>query len=186
MVHAGLRAGESVYVGGGAGHVGSAAVLLAARAGARVVASASAADLDHCRDLGADVALDYRANDFADRLRDAGEFDVHLDTSGRLDLVSAVGVLAPRGRNVVMAGRSSRPELPAGQLYTKDGRLLGFVISNARVSELSAAACRTNQLLAPAALMPRRVETMPLSAMAQAHTRLEEGRARGVRLVLLP
>ena len=186
MVHAGLRAGESVYVAGGAGHVGSAAILLAARAGARVVASASAGDVEYCRSLGADITLDYRVSDFADRLREAGDFDVHLDTSGHGDLAAAVDVLARRGRIIVMSGMSSRPRLPAGDLYTKDGRVLGFVISNATVAELAAAADRINQLLADGALTPRRVETMPLSAMADAHARLEEGRVRGVRLVVRP
>ena len=186
MVHAGLRAGESVYVAGGAGHVGSAAVLLAARAGARVVASASARDLEYCRSLGADITLDYRAENFADRLREAGDFDVHLDTSGHGDLGSAVDVLARRGRIIVMSGMSSRPRLPAGDLYTKDGRVFGFVISNATVGELAAAAARINQLFTEGALSPRRVETVPLSAMAEAHARLEAGNARGIRLVVRP
>lgn len=85
-----------------------------------------------------------------------------------------------------MSGMTSRPRFPAGDLYTRDGRIFGFVISNATVAELAAAAGRINQLLAEGALTSRQVETMPLSAMAEAHARLEEGRARGVRLVLLP
>lgn len=188
VVHAGLRAGQSVFVAGGAGHVGGAAIVLAAGAGARVVASAGADDLDRCRSLGAAVALDYRGVGFGESLRAAvpGGVDVHLDTSGKHDLGTAVDVLAPRGRIVLLAGMGARPELPVGPLYLRDGSLVGFVISNASVSELAAAAARINQLLDEGSLRPRRVEELPLSATAEAHRRLEDGEARGTRLVLRP
>lgn len=185
--HASLRAGETVFIAGGAGHVGSAAIVLAARAGARVLASAAAADLDYCRTLGADVAVDYRDPDLANRLRNAAPtgIDVHLDTSGRHDLHLATDLLAARGRIILMAGSTAQPPLPAGPLYTRDGRILGFAISNATIAELGTAARRTNQLLADRALNPR-LRVMPLKATAEAHHLLESGQARGLRLVLHP
>lgn len=188
FTHAGLAAGETVLIAGGAGHVGGAAIVLAARAGARVITSAGAADLPYCRRLGAGTALDYRDPDLAGNLHEAvpDGVDVHLDTSGRPDLEAAVDVLAGRGRIVVIAGMNARPELPAGKLYTRDGRVLGFVISNASTAELAAAATRVNGLLAEGALTPRATETLPLAATADAHHRLETGRARGTRLVLCP
>lgn len=85
-----------------------------------------------------------------------------------------------------MAGIGVRPELPVGLLYSRDGSVVGFAISNARTSELAAAAARINQLLEECALRPRRVEELPLSATAEAHRRLESGQARGSRLVLRP
>ncbi|MGH3412349.1 MAG: NADPH:quinone reductase [Marmoricola sp.] len=186
--HAGLRAGETVFVAGGAGHVGGAATVLAARAGARVVVSAAAADRDHCRSLGAHVVLDYRDPELAARLRNAvpAGVDVHLDTSGHHDLALAVEVLAPRGRIVLMSGMGARSELPVGPLYTRGGRVLGFAISNASVAELAGAAVRVNQLLPTGALAPRATRVLPLSAAAEAHRLLESGEARGVRLVLRP
>jgi NADPH:quinone reductase-like Zn-dependent oxidoreductase len=186
--HGRLAAGETVLVAGGAGHVGRAAIVLAALAGARVVATASAADLAACRDLGAEVAVDYRASDAADQLRAAAPtgVDVHLDTSGHHDLVTAVDLLAPRGRIMLMAGLGQLPPLPDGSLYTRDGSIHGFAISNARVEELADAAERINQLIARGVLRPGRVEELPLNAAADAHERLETGRARGVRLVLRP
>lgn len=188
VVHAGLRAGETVYVGGAAGHVGAAATLLAVRAGARVVASASAADLEFCRSIGAAVAVDYRDPDLGRRLRGAvpDAVHVHLDTSGHHDLDAAVDLLAVRGRIVVLAGLDARQELPIGPLYTRDGRVLGFAISNARADELASAAARINQLLGDGSLLPRNVDVLPLAAAAQAHRRLESGAARGTRLVLRP
>lgn len=189
MTHARLRAGETVYVAGGAGHVGGAATVLAARAGARVITGASAGDLDRCRSLGAAVAVDYRDPELRRRLSVAATagIDVHLDTSGQPDLGLAVDLLAHRGRIVVLAGLAARPELPLGGLYARDGRVVGVAISNARVAELTDAATRINQLLpTDADLLAGPVETLPLSAAAEAHRRLESGRARGVRLVLRP
>jgi NADPH:quinone reductase-like Zn-dependent oxidoreductase len=188
LTAAGLRAGETVYVAGGAGHVGGAVVTLATRAGARVIASARAVDIEYCTRLGADVVLDYRDPDLARRLRDAAPdgIDVHLDTSGSDDLAAAVGLLALRGRIVLVAGMAARPELPAGPLYMKDGRVIGLAISNARVGELADAARRINRLLAEGALAPRGIEELPLAEAAEAHRRLETGRARGRRLVLRP
>jgi NADPH:quinone reductase-like Zn-dependent oxidoreductase len=188
ITHARLQAGETVYIAGGAGHVGSAAIVLAVRAGARVIASASAADLGYCHSLGATVAFDYRDPLLIQHIAEVAPdgVDVHLDTSGHADLETAVNLLAPRGRIIAMAGFSARPELPVGRLYSRNGQLLGFAISNASTSELAAAAHRLNQLLADGSLTPRQVEVLPLAATAEAHRRLEEGRARGVRLVLRP
>ena len=187
-VHGRLRAGETVLIAGAAGHVGRAATMLATGAGARVIATARAADLDTCRSLGADVALDYGDPDLSRRLHEAVPtgVDVHLDTSGHQNLDLAVDVLAPRGRIVVMAGLTQRPELPAGAFYTRDAQIVGFAISNATSSELADAAERINQLIADGVLRPRRVEELPLSSAATAHKRLETGQAAGTRLVLRP
>lgn len=188
VTHARLLAGETVYVSGGAGHVGGAAVLIAARAGAHVIASAGAEDLDRCRSLGADVAFDYRDPELGRRIRDVapGGVDVHLDTSGRNDLEAAIDVLAPRGRVILLAAHADDSRLPVRRLYTRDGSVVGFAISNASVAELAGAAGRINQLLAKSLLTPRRVEPRPLSDAAEAHRRLEMGEARGSRIVLRP
>jgi len=184
--HGRLLPAETVLIAGAAGHVGRAAVTLAR--GARIIATASAADLESCRALGADVALDYRDPDLAARLREAAPdgVDVHLDTSGHHDLDLATGLLAPRGRIVLMAGLGARPELPVGALYTRDAQIVGYAISSATTVELAAAAHRINQLLAEGSLAPSAVEHLPLSAMAEAHRRLETGGAQGVRLILHP
>jgi NADPH:quinone reductase-like Zn-dependent oxidoreductase len=92
-------------------------VTLAVEAGARVIATASASDAEYCRALGAAGVLDYKDPDLAARIRDAAPHgvDAHLDTSGRNDLTTAVELLAPRGRIVLLAGartRTGRPPAP--------------------------------------------------------------------------
>lgn len=188
FAHGRGRAGETVALLGGAGHVGAMAVAMASEAGLRVVATCSASDRDAVLAAGASVALDYRADDVPRQLRDAapGGYDLWLDTAGRQDLRLAVDLLAKGGRIIAIAGITAEPVLPLGQLYTRDGSILGFAISNASVADLAEAAEHVNRLLASGTLPERTVRTLPLDQAAQAHRDLESGAARGQRLVLLP
>ncbi|MBC2866858.1 zinc-binding dehydrogenase [Streptomyces mexicanus] len=163
-------------------------VTLAVEAGARVIATASASDAEYCRALGAAEVLDYKDPDLAARIRDAAPHgvDAHLDTSGHNDLTTAVDLLAPRGRIVLLAGARTQPVLPAGALYMKDGSITGFVISHATTAELAEAAVTINRLLAAGRLRPRATETLPLSATADVHRRMEQGELHGRRVVLRP
>jgi NADPH:quinone reductase-like Zn-dependent oxidoreductase len=184
---AGLRIGDTVVVGGGAGGVGSAVVQLASAAGARILATARPGDAQWCRANGADEVLDYQAPDLIKRIRDAAPdgVDVYWDTSGHHDLESTVPLLAHRGRMIMMAALTAHPPLPVGALYTRDASLQGFVISNASASELAHIAVALNFLLVRGTLRAREVQTLPLSQAAQAHMMLEDKRATG-RIVLLP
>jgi NADPH:quinone reductase-like Zn-dependent oxidoreductase len=153
-----------------------------------VLATAAPRDHDHVRSLGAAQVVDYHADGLAARLAALAPdgVDVHIDTSGHNDLGTAVGLLAHRGRVVVMSGARDEPALPVGALYMKDGSVRGFVISNATPAELTDAAAAVNGLLAAGALRPRSVEYHPLSAMAQTHRRMERGELHGRRVVLRP
>ena len=187
--HAGLRSGETVYLGGGAGNVGTVATVLAAEAGARVVVSARPAETERCRAAGAHTVLDYRDTELSARIRQAAPdgIDVWWDTSGHHDLELAVPLLARRGRIVLAAGLTTRPSLPVGAVYTRDARLAGFAISNADTAELADAACAVNRLLAADRLPVRVADVLPLSAAAAAHRRLEDPHVRlPGRLVLRP
>lgn len=186
--HGWLDESCTVFIGGGAGHVGAAAITMAARAGAHVITTCAAEDQEYCRSLGAQLAFDYRdegAQAAIERAAGAG-IDIYMDTSGHLDLEHATGVLAQGGRIVLMAGMHACAVLPVGSLYTKDGSIRGFAISNASIEDLAAAAEVINPLLAEGALRPRHVEVRDLAGTAEAHQRLEEGRARGVRYVVHP
>ncbi|AXH96968.1 NADPH:quinone reductase [Ornithinimicrobium avium] len=186
--HARAQAGETILVGGGGGNVGECVVRLAVAAGLRVLATASAADLERVGDAGAEVVVDYRAADVTAQLRAAAPegIDVHWDTSGHHDLEAAVA-LARRGARILLtaAGPEASVPLPVGAAYTKDVDLLGFVISNATVPDLAAAARAVGGRLSDGTLRARVTEELPLSATAEAHRRVEAGRVRG-RLVLRP
>ncbi len=172
-----LRPGETVLVAGAGGGVGSVAVQLAAAAGARVVATASADDAEWCRTCGADVVLDYRDEALPKRLAEAapGGYDIWWDNSGRNDLGLAVPLLASGGRIIAFAGLAARPVLPIGALYTRDASIRGFVISNATITDLADAADAINRLLATKGLAARTHHTAALTEAAAVHRQLETG-----------
>jgi NADPH:quinone reductase-like Zn-dependent oxidoreductase len=96
-----VRAGQRVLVHGGAGGVGSIAVQLAKHLGASVAATASAANADFVRELGADTVIDYRAQDF-EQLLDG--YDLVLDSLGGENLEKSLRVLKPGGKAIGIAG----------------------------------------------------------------------------------
>ncbi|MFD9438519.1 NADPH:quinone reductase [Streptomyces sp. NPDC060006] len=186
VTHGGLRAGTTVVVVGAAGNVGSAMVVVAAAAGARVVAVAHARDAAYCRELGAATVVDRRGDDLGARLSQACPegVDLYADAAGVNDLRTAVGLLAWRGRIVLLAGLRTTPVLPAGPLYVRDGSVRGFAITRATTAELAEAAQGVNHLLTDGRLRPREVRVLPLSATAEAHRMLEAGELHGRRVAL--
>jgi putative PIG3 family NAD(P)H quinone oxidoreductase len=121
---AGLRRGESFLVHGGSSGIGTMAIQLAARAGARVFTTAgTAAKLDVCRELGAEVTVAYRDEDFVERVRDAtggAGVDVVLDIMGAKYLGRNVDALATGGRLVCIGMQGgTKAELDLGKLMRK-------------------------------------------------------------------
>jgi putative PIG3 family NAD(P)H quinone oxidoreductase len=121
---AGLRRGETFLVHGGSSGIGTMAVQLAARAGARVFTTAgSAAKLAFCRELGAEVTIAYRDEDFVERVREetgGAGVDVVLDNMGAAYLARNVDALAVGGRLVVIGMQGgTRAELDLGKLLAK-------------------------------------------------------------------
>lgn len=184
---AGTRPGDTVVVGGGAGGVGSAAVQLAAAAGATVIATASARDAEWCRASGADVVLDYREPNLAGALGAAapGGVDVFWDTSGHQDLVAIAPLLSVGARVVVTAAANPTPAWPAQHFYTHDISVQAFAISNATVDGLRAAAQVINARLVDGTLKARIGARLPLTEAAEAH-RLQESHEVSGRIVVLP
>ncbi|MZD56144.1 zinc-binding dehydrogenase, partial [Streptomyces sp. SID5606] len=159
-----------------------------ARAGARVIATARAADAAAVRALGAAEVLDHASPDLAERARRAAPdgYDVHLDTSGHGELADAVESLAMGGRLVAMVGLGGGPApLPVSRLYTRDASIVGFAISNATTADLAEAADGVVEALVDTPWRPRIADRLPLARAAEAHRRLEAGQVRG-RLVLTP
>lgn len=103
---AGLGRGDRFLVHGGSSGIGTMAIQLAARAGAQVFATAGTrAKLDVCRELGADVGINYREEDFAARIAEATDgagVDVILDNMGAKYLTPNLASLAIGGRLVII------------------------------------------------------------------------------------
>lgn len=186
--HGGLRAGEAVYVPGGSGGVGSMVVQMARAAGARVATSAGGPErAELCRDLGADLALDYKADDIPARLREWSPdgVDVWYETQREPNLEVAVPLLRGRGRLVLIAGRAARAVLPVGPLYTRDCSIRGFAMFNATPAEQEAAAADINRWAEAGQLRPPAYRAFPLAEAAEAQRTMEAAAAGGaVKAVL--
>jgi NADPH2:quinone reductase len=135
-----LQAGESVLIHAAAGGSGSAAIQLAKHRGARVFATAGTdAKLDLCRDLGADVTINYREQDFAEKvLAETGDVgvDVVFDNVGEAVFENSLKSLKYNGRYVMMGFASNKvvadePFLVPRRLMLSNIKLCGVLLAYA-------------------------------------------------------
>ncbi len=180
-----LRSGESIFINGGAGNVGSAVLQLAAGMGARAIVTAGGAeDLAYCRSLGAACAVNYKTENVAKLISEFAPngVDVYWDTTTKPDFERAVPLLAHRGRIILMAGLDARPVFPVGGFYTKDCSMHGFAITNATCRELQDCAKAINAALGSGKLKARISRLMPLKDAAAAHQLLEDSQRGLIKL----
>ncbi len=189
-----LRAGEQVLVHGGSGGVGSVAVQIAAALGARVLTTAGGPErAERCRALGAAVAMDHRAQDLADAVREATGgrgVDVVLDVLGAGGLAANLASLATGGRLVVIGTqRGRRGEIDLGLLMSRRAAVLGTTL-RARPADQKAAliaAVREHvwPMVADGRVRPVVHARVPLADAADAHRMLDSGEVFG-KLLLVP
>lgn len=101
-----LKAGQKVFIQAGSGGVGTMAIQLAKHLGAFVATTTSTANVAWVKDLGADVVIDYKQQDFATELRD---YDVVLNSLGKDELTRSLQILRPGGHLISISG----PPTPA-------------------------------------------------------------------------
>lgn len=186
FVEAGLQAGETVLIHGGASGVGTAAIQLAKARGCRVAATASTAHkLEACRRLGADIAINYRETDFAEALLEACDgADVVLDIAAAPYLERHIGLLKTRGRLVVIALLGGdRAEVDLGTVLRKRLRLIGSVLRSRSLAEKTAIVDgfrrRFWPLLAAEKIAPVVDTVLPIRQVAEAHAILQQNRNTG-------
>src|SRR5579859_3775934 len=130
-----LKAGETLFVNGGSGGVGSTVVQIGRILGARVITTAGSDEkVQLCRELGADLAINYKTQDVDAAIKEFAPkgVDVWWETLREPNFERTVPLLAMYGRMVVMAGREARPTFPVGPFYVKDCSLHGFAMFNAK------------------------------------------------------
>ncbi len=167
-----VRPGETVLIHGGAGGVGSFAIQFAKAAGARVLATASKANHEAMRDLGADVTLDYRDTDVIDQiLREAGGagVDAAFDTAGG-NVPMSTQATRPFGRIATILP----PTGDLDALYVKNQTLYGTFLTRegARLREMAPLFERGQARVIVD-------EVLPLEQVGKAHERLDSGHGRG-------
>lgn len=181
---AGLRPEETLLVHGGSGGIGTFAIQLASRLGARVITTAGSPEkVEVCRSLGADVAIDYRSEDFVEAVRAAtdGEgADVILDNIGARYLDRNLTALAVEGRLVIIGMQGgTKAELDIAALLRKRGAVIATSL-RARPAEAKAAICagvveHVWPLVADGSIKPVVHRTYPLDDVARAHEEMDAG-----------
>lgn len=172
-----LQAGETVFVQGGSGGVGSMVLQMAKAAGARVVTTVGNDEKAKlCRDLGADHVINYRTEDVVKEVEafSASGIDVVWETVREPNFDTLTAILAERGRLVLMAGRDARPEFPVGPFYVKECSLHGFVMFKASADEQRVCATQINEWLNAESLQPRISHRFGLCDAAAAHKLQED------------
>ncbi|MGY1844687.1 NAD(P)H-quinone oxidoreductase [Modestobacter sp. SYSU DS0875] len=194
---AGLRAGDVFLVHGGSSGIGTMAIQLAVRAGARVATTAgSEQKLAACRELGAEIAIDYRDEDFVERVREATSghgADVVLDNMGAAYLARNVDVLADGGRLVVIGMQGGRKaELDLSRLLAKRGSVHATALrsrpATGRGGKAEIVAAVRHDVwpdVERGVVRPVIDRRLPMSRAAEAHALLEESAHIG-KVLLLP
>ena len=174
---ANLQAGETIFVNGGTGGVGAMVVQMAHAAGAipiTTVGSESKATL--AKTLGAKWVINYKTEDVSAKVKEytGGKgLQVWYETQREPDLLRTVDLMAPRGRIILMAGRTAQPLFPVGPFYVKGLTLSGFAMFNMTPDEQRVCAQAINQWLQEKHLKALIGQRMKLSQAAEAH-RLQE------------
>ncbi len=168
-----LQPGQTVLVHAGAGGVGHFAVQIAKARGARVLATAGEANQSFLKELGADVAIDYKATPFETVAKDV---DVVLDTIGGDTLERSYGVLKAGGIAVSILE-------PPNQARLKERNARGAVIlvkpSGKQLSELAG-------MIEAGKIKPHVSATLPLADVAKAFAQSQTGRTRGKIVLTVP
>ena len=191
LAHAHFARGESVLVRGAAGSIGIAAVELAARGGASVVAvtTSSAERGRQLLALGAARVLDRAGNPPDDADPANGLFDVIIDIVGGPEVPAFIDRLAPNGRLVLVGAIAGMPPADFGmrimQSFQKSRSVATFSLDTVPTAERDAARARFFAEAARGQLHPVVHDVLPLERAADAHREMDAGRVFG-RIVLVP
>jgi NADPH:quinone reductase-like Zn-dependent oxidoreductase len=161
-----LKAGQTVLIHGGSGGVGHFAIQIAKALGAKVIATASSANQDFLKQMGADVAVDYTKQKFEDVAKDV---DLVLDSVGQDTLRRSYGVVKKGGMVVSIVDDIDANELAAHGIR---GTTIRTEPNAKRLDELA-------RLIDAKKITPIVSQVLPLSEVAKAHQQIATRHTRG-------
>lgn len=181
---AGLQPGQTLLVHGGSSGIGTMAIQLARCLGARVAVTAGSADkLERCRELGAEILITYKEQDFVEELKAATDghgADVILDLMGAKYLPRNVDALATAGRLVIIGMQGGvKGELNIGTLLSKRGAVIATSLRARPRAEKATIVAAVREhvwpLIEAGEVRPIVHATFPVEQVAEAHEELDKG-----------
>ncbi|GAA4114206.1 NAD(P)H-quinone oxidoreductase [Knoellia locipacati] len=191
---ANLQPGETLLVHGGSSGIGTMAIQLAREVGARVAVTAGTQDkLDVCRELGADILINYREQDFVEELAKATDghgADVILDNMGAKYLPRNVEALATAGRLVIIGLQGGvKGELDINTLLRKRGAVIATSLRARPVAEKATIVAAVREhvwpMVADGRVRPIVHSRHPLAQASAAHAEMEASTHIG-KILLVP
>lgn len=182
------RPGETVFVHGASGGVGTAALQLANAAGFKVIGTAGTEEgRNHASEQGAHYVLDHHSEDYLEELTalTGGRGpDVILEMLANVNLNKDLGVISKGGRVVVIGSRGA-VEINPRLAMTRDATILGMTLFNATPQELNSIHAAIGAGLKSGTLRPVVGREFPLAEAAHAHEEVLKPGALG-KIVLIP
>ena len=181
---ANLQPGQTILIHGGSSGIGTMAIQLAGAIGARIAVTAGTSNkLQACRDLGAEILINYREQDFVEVLADATDglgADVILDNIGAKYLARNVNALAVSGRLVIIGLQGGvKAELDINTLLRKSAAVIATSLRGRPATEKAAIVAAVREhvwpLIESGQVRPIVHRTFPIAEAADAHRELEAG-----------
>ena len=183
-----LGKGQLLLMHGGASGIGTHAIQIARALGARVAVTAGSAEkLEFCRELGAEITINYRDEDFVQRLQAPGGADVIFDIMGASYLDRNIDALATDGQLVIIGMQGGiKGELNIGKLLAKRARVIGTTLRarpvtgpNSKSEIVQAVTAKVWPMIADGRVRPIIGERIPVERAGTAHKKLAAGEVHG-------
>ncbi|MCV7429747.1 NAD(P)H-quinone oxidoreductase [Mycobacterium montefiorense] len=183
-----LHEGQLLLMHGGASGIGTHAIQVARALGARVAVTAGSEEkLQTCRDLGAEITINYREEDFVARLQESGGADVIFDIMGASYLDRNLDALATDGQLVIIGMQGGlKGELNIGKLLPKRLRVIGTTLRgrpasgpNSKGEIVAAVTASVWPMVADGRVRPFIGARLPIQQAGEAHKKLVSGEVHG-------
>ena len=183
-----LGEGQLLLMHGGASGIGTHAIQVARVLGARVAVTAGSEEkLQTCRDLGAEITINYRYEDFVARVQESGGADVIFDIMGASYLDRNIDALASDGQLVIIGMQGGlKGELNIGKLLAKRAHVIGTTLRgrptsgpNSKSEIVAAVTDAVWPMIADGRVRPIIGERIPIEQAGAAHQKLQAGEVHG-------
>lgn len=183
-----LSEGQLLLMHGGASGIGTHAIQIARALGARVAVTAGSEEkLQTCRELGAEITINYRDDDFVGRVQEFGGADVIFDIMGASYLDRNIDALATDGQLVIIGMQGGiKGELNLGKLLAKRARVIGTTLRgrpasgpNSKSEVVQAVTAKVWPMIADGRVRPIIGERIPIEQAGTAHQKLAAGEVHG-------